>query len=82
MSERTNIPDPYDVFFRWCDANGFRDVGSGWTKDMPPKRFDEAITTYVKACRAAHHLPQAASESAGRVRTAPNDPGSICNDKV
>jgi len=45
------IPDPYAVFFEWCDANGFRDVGSGAAKDMNPKRFNVAIAAYAASSR-------------------------------
>lgn len=39
-------PDPYDVFFRWCDAHGFPDVGSGPVADMEPRRFVAAMAAY------------------------------------
>jgi hypothetical protein len=48
ISEREQrVPDPYREFFRWCDENGFADVGSGSVEDMSPKRFDAAIAAYA-----------------------------------
>ncbi len=48
-NQQPEAPDPYAEFFRWCDANGFPDVGSGPVDDMKPERFDDAIRAYASA---------------------------------
>lgn len=49
MSE--TITDPYEAYFEWCRANGFRDVADCKVEDLDVKRMDESIVAYVKAGR-------------------------------
>lgn len=40
------VPDPYEAFFNWCLANGFRDVSECEPEQVDTGRMNEAIAAY------------------------------------
>ena len=57
MNDPEQLPDPYQAFFDWCLANGFRDVAECEPEDVDVRRMDEAIARYALANREASLNP-------------------------